>query len=62
MTAREIAMTHLKESGSSIEVQVQVLDLSEIGELVVNILLGGLLVNAGHEQNVPLDGWCGEKR
>ena len=41
---------------------MQVLDLAKIGELIVDILFGRLLMHAGDEQNVTLDGWSFGRR
>merc|ERR1719234_2140209 len=44
----------LEVTRSAIEVEMKVLDLSELCKLVVDVLLSGLLVNPSHEQNPTL--------
>ena len=46
--------THLDVTGSAIEVEVQLFDVSVIGEQLIQIVLVRLLVQAGHSQNPAL--------
>eukprot|EP00967_Tisochrysis_lutea_P125978 scaffold212291_cov29-Tisochrysis_lutea.AAC.1 len=48
---------HLDEAGSSIEVQVQVLDLANVAKSIVQVILGRLLVQVGNEDDPTLDGY-----
>lgn len=46
----------LQESGTSVEIQMHVLDVAELAELVMNVLFLRLLVNGGDKQDPSLDG------
>lgn len=49
--------THLDITRPPIKVQVQILDLSKVCKLVLQILFGRLLVNVGHKYDPSLDRW-----
>jgi hypothetical protein len=42
-------------TSSTIEIEMDVFDFSELGELVVDVVLLGLLVDPGHEEDPTLD-------
>lgn len=46
----------LEESRSSVQIQVDVLDVAEFAELLLDVVLLGLLVDVRDEQNPTLDG------
>ena len=45
----------MKLTSSAIEIEMDVFDFSELGELVVDVVLLGLLVDPGHEEDPTLD-------
>jgi hypothetical protein len=45
----------VKLTSSAIEIEMDVFDFSELGELVVDVVLLGLLVDPGHEEDPTLD-------
>lgn len=47
----------LEETRSSVQVQVNVLNVSELAELLLDVVLLRLLVNVRDEQDPTLDGW-----
>lgn len=54
--SRDPASLTLQETGSTVEIEVQVLDLAEICELLVNIIFLSFFVDAGHYQNPAFHG------
>ena len=45
----------MKLTSSAIEIEMDVFDFSKLGELVVDVVLLGLLVDPGHEEDPTLD-------
>ena len=56
----EKSRAYLDIARPAIEVEVQVFDLSVVGELVHDILLCRLLVDIGYENDPPFNGCVGE--
>jgi hypothetical protein len=52
-----ICRAYLDETGPTIEGQMDVLDFTKVGELIMNVIFLRLLVHAGGDDNVALDGW-----
>ncbi len=48
-------------TSSAIEIEMDVFDFSELGELVVDVVLLGLLVDPGHEEDPTLDRTLGTR-
>lgn len=51
--------TDLDVACPPVEVEVEVLDLPEVGKLVLDVLFGRLLVDVGDEHDPALDGCVG---
>lgn len=50
-----MTISNLEEACPPVQVEVDVLDLPELGELVVDVILLRLLVDPGHKQDPALD-------
>ncbi|GMR42159.1 hypothetical protein PMAYCL1PPCAC_12354, partial [Pristionchus mayeri] len=49
----------LQVSRPSVQIQIQILDLSKLGKCIVHVLLSGLLVDVTHEDDPSLNGSLG---
>lgn len=55
-------MTHLDVTCPPVEVEMKILDGSEVCELLLDVLLGRLLVDVGNQDDPSLDGFRATER